>query len=160
MIWPGVIMPRGWPSGAAFATTSLPRMPPAPGLFSTMTGTPSLLCIDSARMRPMISAPPPGPKDTIIRIACCGQSWAGAGLTEVSASNVATTAKRNALTVSPQGNRRLFRQSSFRGASANFSNNHAIVHIGFARAHTGLQHVFVHLQRVQFLSEHHCLTEH
>ena len=51
---------------------SLPMIPPAPGLFSTTTGLPSFFCIASARMRAMMSEPPPAPNATIIWIGCFG----------------------------------------------------------------------------------------
>src|SRR5882724_2235514 len=53
-------------------------MPPAPGRFSTSTGClkASLMCL--ATMRPAMSAPEPGVRGTMIRIAFTGYSCAGA----------------------------------------------------------------------------------
>src|SRR5215831_3542389 len=67
MIWPAVMMPSVYPSLSARATASLPSVPPAPGRFSITTGWPSFSCSDCATMRPMMSAPPPGPNGTIMR---------------------------------------------------------------------------------------------
>src|SRR5262249_1932621 len=53
-------------------------VPPAPGRFSMTTGWLSLSCMAGARMRPMMSAPPPAPNATMIRIGLCGHSWADA----------------------------------------------------------------------------------
>src|SRR5580704_10496286 len=92
MIWPAVIMPKGYPSGFALEATSLPIMPPAPGLLSTTTGLPSRLSIASARVRVRRSEPPPGPNGTMIWIACCGHSCARDGCA-TSASESAVKAK-------------------------------------------------------------------
>ena len=47
------------PSGAAFATASAPRLPPAPARFSTIT-TPTLSFTFSASARATMSRGPPG----------------------------------------------------------------------------------------------------
>src|SRR6476646_6769356 len=78
MIWPAVIMPSVYPSLSARATASLPRVPAAPGRFSMTTGWPSFSCNDCAMMRPMMSAPPPGPNGTMMRTGRCGHSCADA----------------------------------------------------------------------------------
>ena len=51
-------------AGAAFSACAA-IWPPAPGLFSTITGTPISSLSRSARMRAMASVPPPGGKPTI-----------------------------------------------------------------------------------------------
>ncbi len=56
-----MLMPKTWPSGAAFAIASVPRLPAAPALLSTMTGWPMRLAIPSATMRAMRSGVEPGP---------------------------------------------------------------------------------------------------
>src|SRR5215470_4693684 len=66
--------------------------PPAPGLFSTTTGTPSARLIASAAGRPMMSATPPGGNGTIIVIGRDGYaSCATAG--SVYAAVATTTAR-------------------------------------------------------------------
>src|SRR5215510_184010 len=67
----------------ALATMSAPSRPPAPGLFSTTIGWPSLLPKYSARVRDRMSAAPAGGKLTIQRIgleghAACAFAIAGA----------------------------------------------------------------------------------
>src|SRR5262249_34574018 len=124
-------------------------MPPAPGLFSTTTGFPSLLCIDSARMRPMMSAPPPGPNETTMRIGCCGQSCAAAGPT--AAASAAISAKNILMSILP---------SRLSTAPAHFLDHRAVVELGFAGAHAGLKHVGMHLEHRQFLSDRGGLIEH
>jgi hypothetical protein len=64
----------------------LPSVPAAPGRFSITTGCPSLSCIAWATMRPMMSAPPPGPNGTITRIDRCGQSCAVASTVPASSA--------------------------------------------------------------------------
>ena len=48
-----------WPSGTALATESRPTTPPAPGRFSTTQGCLSRSASWAAKMRPMVSTPPP-----------------------------------------------------------------------------------------------------
>ena len=61
------------PSGAAFAAASAPRLPPAPGRFSTTT-TPRLSLTLSASARATMSSGPPGGYGTISRIGrCCAK---------------------------------------------------------------------------------------
>ena len=57
-----VVLPssRVWPSGLAFATTSMPMIVLPPALFSTMTCWPSSAVIFSATTRPSASDAPPG----------------------------------------------------------------------------------------------------
>src|SRR5512138_3090038 len=68
--------PRVWPSGADFATRSVPTTVPAPGRFSTTTGWPQTSCIFAARRRPMMSVAPPGGNGTIIRTGFVGKPCA------------------------------------------------------------------------------------
>src|SRR6267143_4508403 len=49
-----------WPSGSAAATYLAPTSPPAPRRFSTITGTPRVTVIFSARMRAIVSEALPG----------------------------------------------------------------------------------------------------
>src|SRR4029079_2874026 len=67
------------PSGAALATASVPRLPPAPGLFSTMKGSPVICCSWSATRRAAMSGVDAGPKGTMMRVVFVGQSCAVAG---------------------------------------------------------------------------------
>src|ERR1700761_6418199 len=52
---------------------SLPIVPPAPGLLSTTTGTPSASDRDCMANRPVESVPPPGGRATMQRIGRLGQ---------------------------------------------------------------------------------------
>ncbi len=56
------------PSGLARATTWLPILPEAPGMFSTTTGWPSRALSRSATKRAIMSGPVAGVKGTISRI--------------------------------------------------------------------------------------------
>ena len=56
-----------YPSGSAAATTPAPRLPPAPGRSSTMTGWPHRFCSRSANSRATISGPPAAGADTMMR---------------------------------------------------------------------------------------------
>src|SRR6185436_2875747 len=58
----------------ALATMSAPSKPPAPGLFSTTIGWPSLLPNHSASVRDRMSAAPAGGKLTIQRIGLVGHA--------------------------------------------------------------------------------------
>ena len=55
---------RVWPSGAAFATKSVPILPLAPGLFSTTTGCFQRSASLGWRARARMSMPVPGVKGT------------------------------------------------------------------------------------------------
>src|SRR5688572_18073732 len=60
------------PSGLAALTLSLPMRPPAPALFSTMTGWPSASRILSATRRDRMSlVAPAGKPTTIVTVPCC-----------------------------------------------------------------------------------------
>ena len=61
-----VAMRRVWPSAGARATSPAPRLPAAPGLFSTITGW--LHCAERLGwiIRTMMSLPPPGGYGTTI----------------------------------------------------------------------------------------------
>src|SRR5262249_5070767 len=69
--------PRVWPSGADFATRSVPTTVPAPGRFSTTTGCPHTSCIFAATRRPTMSVAPPGGNGTIILTGLVGKAGAG-----------------------------------------------------------------------------------
>ena len=68
----GVAMSSVYPSGSLPATTPVPMMVPAPGRLSTITFWPRSFDISSARMRAMVSVPPPGAKGTTSRIGLSG----------------------------------------------------------------------------------------
>src|SRR5512139_4263651 len=123
-------------------------MPPAPGLFSMITALPSLACIDSARMRPTMSAPPPGPNDTTIRMFCCGQSCASAGRAAVATSTAAANIRQSFfITILPLD--AVLWSSAFAAAAAYFVDNDAVVQFGFAGPHTCFQHVGMHFEHRQ-----------
>src|SRR5438094_571763 len=67
--------PSVWPSGADFATRSVPTTVPAPGRFSTITGWPQTSCILPATRRPMMSVAPPGGNGTIMRTGLVGNAF-------------------------------------------------------------------------------------
>src|SRR5258706_1381774 len=58
-------MPMVYPSGADFATTSMPIVSAPPGRFSTTTGWPRAFDISGARMRATVSVALPGAWGTI-----------------------------------------------------------------------------------------------
>src|SRR5262249_14459380 len=102
MIGPGVMIRSVYPSLSARATASLPRVPPAPGRFSITTGWPSFSCSDCATMRPMMSAPPPGPNGTTMRTGRCGQSCAAASAAPRShAAEAASRLRRVSINIPP-----------------------------------------------------------
>ena len=61
-----------YPSGADFETYSVPTTPPAPGLFSTMTGLPQASPRRWAMLRAALSVEPPGANGTTILTAFVG----------------------------------------------------------------------------------------
>src|SRR5262249_19110386 len=64
-------------SAAAFATMSVPRLPLAPGLFSTTNALAGYFCCKpSATRRATMSGVDPGPNGTTIRTVFGGQSCA------------------------------------------------------------------------------------
>src|SRR5690606_18184074 len=67
------------PSGVALATWSFPRIPLAPGLFSTTTGTPnrSPRCLPTSRA--MVSVPPPAGYGTMRLMGLAGYGSAAPG---------------------------------------------------------------------------------
>src|SRR5262245_27582677 len=76
---PPMLTPSVDPSGAALATISVPRLPLAPGLFSTRNALPGYFCCrPSTTRRATISGVDPGPNGTTTRTVLVGQSWAAA----------------------------------------------------------------------------------
>src|SRR3712207_2369872 len=63
-----------WPSGSDFATTSAPRLPPAPGRLSTTKGWPNTVVSRAASGRATESAKPPGGNGTTMRTGRVGQA--------------------------------------------------------------------------------------
>src|SRR5215210_4775684 len=63
-----------YPSGSDFATTSAPRLPPAPGRLSMMKGWPNTVVSRAESGRATESANPPGGKGTTIRTGRAGQA--------------------------------------------------------------------------------------
>src|SRR5262245_10519540 len=87
---PPMLTPRVEPSGAAFATVSVPRLPLAPGLFSTTNELAGYLCCrPSATRRATMSGVDPGPKGTTIRTVLVGQLCAGSGVAAPNSSRSA-----------------------------------------------------------------------
>jgi hypothetical protein len=90
------------PSGSEWATAAEPTMPLAPGRFSTTTLCANALPRCSARMRPIVSALPPGGHGTTTRMGLLGQvcgeggvdgcASAGASAEPVSAPMIAAAA--------------------------------------------------------------------
>src|SRR6266436_9535792 len=80
------------PSGGALATILAARMPPAPGMFSTMKGLPNLLLSFSASRRASTSGLPPGPEGAISRTVWVGHasSWAIAAGESIASSSART----------------------------------------------------------------------
>src|SRR5690606_19095632 len=66
------LIPTVYPSGADFATLSVPIFPPAPGLFSTITDCFNESLIICATIRPITSAGPPAGKGTTSLIGLDG----------------------------------------------------------------------------------------
>ncbi len=84
------------PSGRAAATACEATMLPALGLFSTTTGWPSVLPIDSATARAVRSAMPPGAKGTSNVIGRSGKrACADSGRTAPTAARATSTARRD-----------------------------------------------------------------
>ena len=71
-----VVMPKVWPSGAAFTTTSAPTLPPAPARFSTTNGCLSESCSFSFISRVTSSEGPPGGKVISMRTGFTGHACA------------------------------------------------------------------------------------
>src|SRR3954463_763030 len=67
------------PSGSEWATAAEPTMPLAPGRFSTTTLCPNVLPRCSARIRPIVSALPPGGHGTTMRMGLLGQTCGDGG---------------------------------------------------------------------------------
>jgi hypothetical protein len=78
-----------WPSGAARATTCVPILPLAPGLFSTTTGWFQRRWISSPMLRARMSGPVPGVNGTtmvMVRPAVCADAASGSAKAAASAS--------------------------------------------------------------------------
>ena len=67
MAWLVKLINNVLPSGAALATMSAAKLPPAPGLFSTTTTRPSCCPKACAKVRAMVSVVPPAGAPTKIR---------------------------------------------------------------------------------------------
>src|SRR6516165_1834200 len=75
---PPIEIPMVPPSGSALAIASVPRLPLAPGLFSTTKVWPSFWPSRSPIIRAAMSGVEPGPKGTMILTDLSGHSCAGA----------------------------------------------------------------------------------
>src|SRR5437588_6996401 len=83
-----------WPSGALFATKSVPILPPEPVRFSTKTGCPSASLSRGASARAVKSVIPPGGKVTTSRIGFAGYCPSAAAEKTSAASAMARIARR------------------------------------------------------------------
>jgi hypothetical protein len=75
------------------ATASVPRLPLAPGLFSTTNGWPSLVCSSSASSRATMSGVAPAANGTISFTPFVGQSCAVAGQAAQATSRIAVSSR-------------------------------------------------------------------
>src|SRR5262245_44408247 len=90
---PPMLTPIVEPSGAAFATASVPRLPLAPGLFSTTNELAGYFCCKpSATRRATMSGVDPAPNGTTMRTTFPGQSCAGAAAAVASRNKSTVTA--------------------------------------------------------------------
>src|SRR5581483_314196 len=96
---PGLPMSSVWPSGLAFATTSAPSTPPAPGRLSITTGCPSASPSFGAIIRATVSADAPEVNGMTKRIGFVGYDCAAAGAA-ANASDSATMDARIVFTAS------------------------------------------------------------
>src|SRR5580658_3365880 len=103
---PPMLTPIVAPSEAALATTSVPALPLAPGLFSTMKAWPSCSCRRSAISRATISGVAPAANGTMMRTVFSGHScaWAQHALRRIAIA----VAKYRFIAVLPRFPRRLF----------------------------------------------------
>jgi hypothetical protein len=83
-----------WPSGAAPATACPATTPPAPGLFSTTTGWPSVRAMCSPTARAVMSAAPPGALGTTMRTGLAGKPCAHAGARGAAAARMEDRIRR------------------------------------------------------------------
>src|SRR5215468_8022376 len=79
-------------SGGDLTPASMPIIPPAPGLFSTMTCCPSVVASRCATKRPITSVGPPGENGTTIFTGLLGYCWAETGGDTVTAAMAASVA--------------------------------------------------------------------
>src|SRR5689334_509962 len=105
MVWLVKLTSSVCPSGAAFATVSAARLPPAPGLFSTITGCPSAAASSLAIARAIVSVVPPADAPTRMRTGRDGYSdvwaWPAPGQpAHAAAMRTADTARENARIIS------------------------------------------------------------
>ena len=81
-----------YPSGADRAVSAAPMLPPAPGLFSTVTGWPMDFASSRPIARAVMSTPPPGGKGQIMRIGFEGNAWASAPWEAINPNTAASAA--------------------------------------------------------------------
>src|SRR6476620_11229015 len=91
-----------YPSGAAFAVNSAPTPPPAPGLFSTMTGWPSAAVSFSPMVRARMSVVPPGANGTTHLMGLPGQDCAPATVVPAHSASASVTTARARTIVPPR----------------------------------------------------------
>src|SRR4051812_46570762 len=84
-----------WPSGSDEATYLAPTSPPAPSLFSTITGWPSDTCNLSAMMRAIVSDALPGVTPDTRRTVRLGNDGCAAATVETTMSAAATNLLSN-----------------------------------------------------------------
>ena len=96
MAWLVKLSSRVCPSGAALATASAAMLPPAPGLFSTMTVRPSAGPMLTASERASVSVEPPAGAPTRMRtgaLPICARAWV-ASVNDASAAGVMRMSRR------------------------------------------------------------------
>src|SRR3954470_2627392 len=89
MAWPLGVIRMVEPSGGDLATRSAPRLPPAPGLLSTITGWRNASCSLLPTSRASTSTAPPAANGTMMRTGLFGKLCADTG----SADKPKTTAR-------------------------------------------------------------------
>lgn len=94
---PAMLTPIVWPSGAALATASVPMLPAAPLLFSTMKGWPSLAARRSPITRATRSGVEPASNGTTTFTGPCGHSCERAGPTQRQAVAMSRVRRRSVM---------------------------------------------------------------
>src|SRR5262245_60141146 len=106
-------------------------------------------------MRPMMSAPPPGPNDTMMRIGFCGQSCALVDGARLPAS-IKVIAARIDFFISSS----LSFRDGLRSAAPDFFYDGAVIEIGLAGTYAGLKHIRIHAEHRKLLPDSGRLIEH
>src|SRR3954471_606903 len=100
MAWPLGVIRMVEPSGGDLATRSAPRLPPAPGLLSTITGWRNASCNLPPTSRASTSTAPPAANGTMMRTGLLGKFCAEAaphGATSAAAVSASASASLHAV---------------------------------------------------------------